>query len=154
MAQFNQSALAQLDSQLMPLRKAANQLAHARPRSGWVSALRHALGMSGAALARRMGMTRGAVYKLEANEVDESISVASLRRAAQALDADFVYAIIPRAPLRKMINERAREAARDQLTKVAATMGLEAQTLTKQQIEDLAEIIAAKLEKTPSSLWP
>lgn len=153
MAQFSQSALAQFDRQLMPLRKAANQLAHARPGSGWVSALRHALGMSGAALARRMGMTRGAVYKLEANEVDESISVASLRRAAQALDADFVYAIIPRAPLRKMINEKAREAARDQLTKVAGTMGLEAQTLTKQQIEDLAEIIAAKIEKNPSSLW-
>lgn len=153
MAQFSQSALAQFDRQLVPLRKAANQLAHARPGSGWVSALRHALGMSGAALARRMGMTRGAVYKLEANEVDESISVASLRRAAQALDADFVYAIIPRAPLRKMINEKAREAARDQLTKVAGTMGLEAQTLTKQQIEDLAEIIAAKIEKNPSSLW-
>jgi len=153
MSPFKRSALAQFDNQLVSLRRAAHQLAQARPKAGWVSALRHAIGMSGAALARRMGITRGGLYKLEANEVDESITVASLRRAAQALDADFVYAIIPRAPLRKMIRERAREAARDQLAKVAGTMGLEAQTLTTQQIEDLAEIIAAELEKTPSKLW-
>ena len=36
-----------------------------RPPKGWIRAIREAVGMSGSQLARRMGMTKPALFQLE-----------------------------------------------------------------------------------------
>lgn len=68
-----------------------------RPERGWLRAVRTSLGLSQAHVAGRAGMTRQAYADLEAAEERGAISLNSLRRAAEAMDADFVYYVVPRA---------------------------------------------------------
>jgi predicted DNA-binding mobile mystery protein A len=108
-----------------------------RPPHGWVRAIREALGMSGAALASRMGTTAGAVTRLEQSEARDRIRLDTLRRAADALECDLVYLLVPRRPLHTVVRDRARELAHWQVAAVEQTMSLEDQaTGQTQEMED------------------
>jgi predicted DNA-binding mobile mystery protein A len=108
-----------------------------RPPHGWVRAIREALGMSGAALASRMGTTAGAVTRLEQSEARDRIRLDTLRRAADALECDLVYLLVPRRPLHTVVRDRARELAHWQVAAVEQTMSLEDQaTGQAQEMED------------------
>lgn len=99
----------------------------ARPPHGWLRAVREALGMSAAALATRLGITAGAVTRLEQSEAADRIQLDTLRRAADALGCDLVYLLVPRRPLDAVVRDRARELARKQIAAVEQTMRLEDQ---------------------------
>jgi predicted DNA-binding mobile mystery protein A len=122
----------------------------ARPPRGWVRAFREALGMSTAALGARLGVTAGAVTRLEQSEAADRIRLDTLRRAADALGCDLVYLLVPRRPLNAVVQERARELARQQVAAVEQTMLLEDQaTGQTSALEDrLAERLLAR-----GSLW-
>jgi predicted DNA-binding mobile mystery protein A len=108
-----------------------------RPPHGWVRAIREALGMTGAALASRMGTTAGAVTRLEQSEAGDRIRLDTLRRAADALECDLVYLLVPRQPLHTVVRDRARELAHWQVAAVEQTMSLEDQaTGQTQEMED------------------
>src|ERR1700726_1205794 len=109
----------------------------ARPPRGWIRAVREALGMSGAALAARLGTTAGAVTRLEQSEAADRIRLDTLRRAADALGCDLVYLLVPRRPLTAVVRERARELAHRQVAAVEQTMRLEDQaTRATSEMED------------------
>ncbi|HZZ37352.1 MAG TPA: helix-turn-helix domain-containing protein, partial [Caulobacteraceae bacterium] len=57
-------------------------LPRVRPPKGWLRAVRDALGMTTKQLARRLGVSQPRVVALEKGEVDESVTLTSLRRAA------------------------------------------------------------------------
>ena len=57
-----------------------------RPRRGWLHEIRNALGMSGAQLASRLAVRQSTVAKLERTEQEETISLKSLRRIADAME--------------------------------------------------------------------
>ncbi len=99
----------------------------ARPPRGWIHAVREALGMSAAALAGRLGITAGAVTRLEQSEAADRARLETLRRAADALGCDLVYLLVPRRPLSAVVRERAQEVARTQAAAVEQTMRLEDQ---------------------------
>src|ERR1700733_2316935 len=84
------------------------------PPHGWIRAIREALGMSAAGLAARLGITAGAVTRLEQSEAADRIQLDTLRRAADALGCDLVYLLVPRRPLDVGVSDRAREPARRQ----------------------------------------
>jgi predicted DNA-binding mobile mystery protein A len=69
------------------------------PTGGFIRAIRTALGMSGRELGERMGVSQSTVTDLEASEVRGTIQLDSLHRAADALDCDLVYFLIPRTTL-------------------------------------------------------
>ncbi|MGO8728011.1 MAG: mobile mystery protein A [Streptosporangiaceae bacterium] len=109
----------------------------ARPPRGWIRAVREALGMSAAALAVRLGITAGAVTRLEQSEAADRVQLDTLRRAADALGCDLVYLLVPRRPLNAVVRDRARELAHRQIAAVEQTMRLEDQeTGTVQEMED------------------
>jgi len=83
--------------------------------------------MSAAALATRLGITAGAVTRLEQSEAADRIQLDTLRRAADALGCDLVYLLVPRRPLDAVVRDRARELARKQIAAVEQTMRLEDQ---------------------------
>ena len=118
----------------------------ARPPRGWIRAVREALGMSAAALAVRLGITAGAVTRLEQSEAADRIQLDTLRRAADALGCDLVYLLVPRRPLNAVVRDRARELAHRQIAAVEQTMRLEDQeTGTVQEMEDrLTEQLLAR----------
>ena len=122
----------------------------ARPPRGWVRAVREALGMSTAALGARLGITAGAVTRLEQSEAADRIRLDTLRRAADALGCDLVYLLVPRRPLTAVVQERARELARSQVAAVEQTMLLEDQATG--QTSELEDRLAERLLER-GSLW-
>jgi predicted DNA-binding mobile mystery protein A len=113
----------------------------ARPPRGWIRAVREALGMSGAALGGRLGVTAGAVTRLEQSEAADRIRLDTLRRTADALGCDLVYVLVPRRPLTTVVRQRARELAHTQIAAVEQNMRLEDQATgaTKEMEDQLTE---------------
>jgi predicted DNA-binding mobile mystery protein A len=146
-------AAAQLDRKLPALRESAAYLRSARPAGGWIRAIRRALGMSTSALGRRLKLAQQSVVQLEENEKTETITLASLRRVAAALDAEFVYAIVPRENLRESIQARAREVAAKRVAPIAQSMKLESQGLADDELQERIEELARELERRPRELW-
>lgn len=124
----------------------------ARPSSGWIRTVREALRMSGAALARRLGVSERAARKFEASEASDRISLGTLRRVADALECDLQYALVPRQPLSDVLNQRARAVATRQLAPVTHSMDLEGQGVVDQDIQ--IELVArALLARSGRELW-
>jgi predicted DNA-binding mobile mystery protein A len=143
--------LRQIDRRAGSLRQFA---ATQRPPGGWLHAIRTALGMPMSYLAAQLGQSRQATQTLEQREVEDRITLGALRRAAEALHCDLVYALIPRQPLAEMLAQHARETAEREIRPVAHSMRLEAQGVaeseTEAQIKDrTAEILAS----WPKGFW-
>lgn len=126
-----------------------------RPASGWIRAIREALGMTATHLAGRLGVTPSTVTRLEQSEADETISLATLRRAAAALDCELRYALVPRQSLEQVLESRAEAVAREQMATVAHSMALEAQATSPEAREaQVRELAAALRAGSPRKLWP
>jgi predicted DNA-binding mobile mystery protein A len=139
-----------LDSRIERLQLAAQILA--KPRGGWINTVRVALGMSSTDLARKMGIVPSTVSRLEANEIAGTINIDSLQKFADALDCDFVYALVPRQKIQTTIEARARKVALAKLSRTQQTMALEAQAVDNQAMQMLVERKAAELAQS-SMLW-
>ncbi len=140
---LSRRARASLDARLTPLGPAQRYRA---PHSGWVRAIRDALGMSAADLGRRMKITGPAVSALERSERDGTAGLNTLRRAADALDCTLVYAFIPNHGLDETVRRQATKTAREQLVHVKKTMALEDQAVTVN--ESLVQVQADLLVQT------
>lgn len=144
-------ALRQLDA---TLRSAAELRALTRPKPGWVAAIRRALGITTRQMAKRLGMSQSSYADAESNEARETISLKQLRRIADALDCDLVYALVPRRSLTEMVEKRAAELGRRRVLGVAHSMALEEQAVSDELTE--AQAAAAKAELLAgrwSRLW-
>jgi predicted DNA-binding mobile mystery protein A len=121
------------------------------PVRGWLKAVRQALGMTASQLASRMGLRQPSVMAMEQSELRGSIELATLRRAAEAMDCTLVYALIPNRPLESMLRERARAFARRRRVPVEHSMLLEDQQV--KQTEGDADVDQILRETTPGRLW-
>jgi predicted DNA-binding mobile mystery protein A len=125
-----------------------------RPPKGWLRAIRDALGMTTAQYAGRLGVSQPRISALEKSEMDETVTLATLRRAAEALDCRLVYMIVPNRPLDDMLRDRAIRRADEQLARVDHTMRLENQGLTARDLElERARIIDELLRGDTRRLW-
>lgn len=102
-----------------------------RPPKGWVRAIRDAIGMTGAQLGKRLGMTAQGIVSLERSEAGGTIQLNTLRRAAEAMDCVLVYALVPKTSLTEMVDQRAREIALRALGRVSHSMALEDQQVDR-----------------------
>jgi predicted DNA-binding mobile mystery protein A len=124
------------------------------PKEGWLRTTRKSLGMSGAQLARRMGITRAAISNTEKSELEGRVTIKAMRDAAEAMDCRFVYAIVPEKDIETLIRKRAREKAKAKVRKINQHMALEAQTLSGDKIEFEIERLTDELVKDiPAELW-
>lgn len=124
---------------------------YAPPARGWIKAVREAIGMTTAQLAKRMGIRQPSVVALEQSEGRGTIELATLRRVAEALDCTLVYALIPNKPLEATIRERARVFARRRWIPVEHSMLLEDQQVKRKDSEtELQDIIR---ETNPRRFW-
>ncbi|MDV7106420.1 transcriptional regulator, partial [Vibrio sp. TH_r3] len=111
-------------------------------------------GMSGAQLGERLNLSRNQVSILERKEADETITLKQLKQLASGLDAELVYAIVPRQSIDDMIEARAMELAKQRLAMSHQSMFLEAQQLTSEQQQQALVQLANEI-KTGSTrdLW-
>jgi predicted DNA-binding mobile mystery protein A len=125
-----------------------------RPQRGWIRAIRTALGMRTGQMAKRMNVSQPRVNELERSEIQGSITLNSLERAAQALGCRVVYVFVPEHPLADTIRDRAYKLAEQKLASVEQTMRLEAQEVTdkRQRQADLRQLAETYIER-PGGLW-
>jgi predicted DNA-binding mobile mystery protein A len=123
----------------------------APPVRGWIKAIREALGMTTAQLAKRMTLTQPTIVAMERSEVEEKIQLATLKRVAVALDCKLVYALVPNQPLETMVQDQARKVARRRLRSTDHTMLLENQQTKPADLE--AQIDAYVQDVNPRTLW-
>ncbi|OGT60654.1 MAG: hypothetical protein A3E01_00440 [Gammaproteobacteria bacterium RIFCSPHIGHO2_12_FULL_63_22] len=114
-----------LDARLEPLRP--NLGAMTVPRGGWLRSIRNALGMSLDDVADRLDVTRSTASRVEASEQRGTIQLDTLRRAAEALNCELVYALVPKLPLESAVEQERARLARQLNAKVQTHMSLEGQ---------------------------
>lgn len=125
-----------------------------RPRDGWLCALRKALAMSAPVLARRVGVTKAAIYQAERMEREGRVTIAQMEKIAGAMGGRFVYAVVPDGTVRDILEAQAREKARTLIKRVSAHMALEDQSLSLERIDDEIDLLAAELLRDmPSDFW-
>lgn len=139
-----------LERRLAPWREMPNPTA--RPFGGWVRAIREALGMTTGDLAARMRLTQSSVTRLEKSEKARTAQLDTLARAAEAMDCDLVYALVPRRPLDDIVSDQADRRAMEQLRRLGHTMALEVQGLDDARLRNNFELLRANALRSPG-LW-
>lgn len=125
-----------------------------RPAKGWLRAVREALGMSGKQFAQRLGVSAPWISTLEKKELTGSVTIKTIRQAAEALDCVFVYAVVPRKSLADIVHRRAEILAEKKLGRVSHTMLLEAQQLSQTELKNAFEAEVERLiREMPKELW-
>jgi predicted DNA-binding mobile mystery protein A len=117
------------------------------PPEGWLRTMRKALGMSGAQLARKMGVSRALVSQAESNEVSGNVTMKTMQTTAEAMGCRFVYAVLPPAKkeTEEVIFAQAMKKARAIAERTDVHMELEGQSLFKDDLERQIEHLAHRL---------
>lgn len=124
------------------------------PPRGWLKAIRESLGLTERQQAARLGITGSTLHKSESAEAEGRITLGQLRKLADGLDCELVYALVPRKPLTQVVEDRARAIALQEVGAVAHTMSLEDQRPGTEQLRKQVERRAAELLRGRwSDLW-
>jgi predicted DNA-binding mobile mystery protein A len=127
----------------------------APPPTGWIKAIRNAIGMSMLQLGNRLSITKQSVHDIERREKDGSVTIKALREAARVLDMQLVYGFVPNdGSLELLIERKAKELATQIVMRTSNTMKLEDQENTKQRIEKAIQERAFAIKtEMPKTLW-
>jgi len=117
--------------------------------------------MSGASLARRLGLQRSSVAYLEQAESDGNITLKKLKQVANAMDCEFIYAIVPKPTkdnpqplIDDIIHKQARVKASNIVQQASTQMMLENQQLSKTALKKEVERLAKQLiNEMPKDFW-
>ncbi len=125
------------------------------PPTGWIKAIRTAIGMSMQQLGNKLNVSKQGVMDMEKREKDGSITIKGLREIARALDMQLVYGFVPNdGSLDALIEKRATELATHIVMRTANTMELEDQGNSKKRIEAAIKERAVVIQnEMPKILW-
>jgi predicted DNA-binding mobile mystery protein A len=121
--EFRQLRLSQLDRYLSDVRSLPP-----RPAGGWIAAIREALGLTLEQVGQLVRVPRQNVQKFERAEAEDRITLATLRRLAEAMGCNLVYAFVPKSgTFAELAEHPTRERATRDVKRVVHTMALEDQ---------------------------
>ena len=150
-SEFNHLRLEQLQGALAAYQALLKKQA---PPRGWLKEIRESLGRTERQQAARLGVAGSTLHKSEQSEAEERITLGQLRKLADGLDCELVYALIPRKPLTDVVQDRATQLAREEVYGVAHTMSLEDQRPTDDRIQKRVVSRADELLRGKwSDLW-
>jgi len=95
-----------LDQRLLTFKTA--KAAAGTPIHGWLRAVRTAIGIKQGDVAKALGVARQSYAQFEEAEKQGSISLNSLRRAAEAMDCELIYFVVPREAVARTYAELAQ----------------------------------------------
>lgn len=125
------------------------------PSTGWIRAIRLALGMSAEQLGAKLSITRQSIYDMEKREQEGTISLKTLRDVAKALDMQLVYGFVPiDENLEALIERKATQLAQKIIQRASHSMQLEDQENTRERIQNAIRERAIALQyELPKTLW-
>lgn len=136
-------ALIQIERRLRSLRK---QIENTQIRTGWIRYIRTALGMSMKTLAKKAKSTVSTIAQSEKREAQGKVTLETLRKMAEAMDCEFIYAIVPRIEIQSILMGKAQVKAKKILSKANTHMSLEDQEV-RQSMGERVNRLAEKLIK-------
>jgi predicted DNA-binding mobile mystery protein A len=106
-------------------------------------------------LGDRLRISPQSVKEIEERETNGTITLNSLRDAANAIDMKLVYGFVSKhESLEQMIEKRAKELATEIVMRTHATMTLENQQNSKERIEKAIAQKTAEIKfEMPKYLW-
>lgn len=127
----------------------------ANPPLGWINTFRKSLKMSLRQLGNRLRISAQSAKEIEEREASGTITLNSLRDAANAMDMKLVYGFVSKHDsLEQMIEKRAKELATEIVMRTHATMTLEDQQNSKERIEQAVTQKTAEIKfEMPKYLW-
>jgi predicted DNA-binding mobile mystery protein A len=125
------------------------------PPEGWLRTVRNALRMSGAQVAKKMGVTRARVTQAEHAELTGGVTLKSMQATAEAMGCRFVYAIIPPSGrIEDIITTQARRKAMAIIGTASKHMALEDQALPDDKIAQEVERLTREIaQEMPPDFW-
>lgn len=125
------------------------------PPEGWLRTVRNALGMSGADVAKKMGVTRARVTQAEQAELTGGVTLKSMQATAEAMGCRFVYAIVPPSGrIEDIIMTEARKKAMTLVGTASKHMALENQALSNDELAQEVERLTREIaQEMPSDFW-
>jgi len=125
------------------------------PPTGWIKAIRTALGMSMQQLGNKLSVTKQGIMEMENREKEGAITIKSLREVAKAMDMQLVYGFVPNdGSLDALIEKKAKDLAIKIVMRTANTMKLEDQGNTDARINHaIKERTDEIIKEMPKILW-
>ena len=120
-----------------------------RPKQGWLKTIREFLGMTTTQLAKKIDVSQPRVINMEKNE--QNIKISTMERIANALNCDFVYALVPRENIDDIIYNQAKKKALKIMNKVNKNMGLENQLAESE--DTLEDLIKELSDNNIARIW-
>jgi predicted DNA-binding mobile mystery protein A len=146
---FERLAIQQLDGRLEKLKDPAFSRV-----SSWIKLLRTTLKLSTHDLAKKLSIRQSAMLAMEKREEDGHITLASMKKLADAMGCDFVYAFIPRTTLENFIEEQEKKLALKLSNLTHHTMKLEDQHMQDSELIKHYEMMRKSIsEKSLKYLW-
>jgi predicted DNA-binding mobile mystery protein A len=127
------------------------------PRSGWIKAVRGALGITTRQLADRVGVEQSNITRLEEREPSGKVTLERLAKTANAMNCRLIYAIVPNdrfADLEAIIDERAQDLAQQLVRTAEHSMRLEKQGANDDDLaKDVDSLARQLISKMDSRIW-
>jgi predicted DNA-binding mobile mystery protein A len=144
--------LEQIDRKIVLLKKVEDLT---MPATGWVYAIRQALGMSLRQTGNKMGITPQSVKEIEEREKHGTVSLNVLKQFGKSLDLKLVYGFIPeQESLSQMIERRALYLAKEIVSRASVSMKLEDQENNPARIQKAIKEKANEIKlEMPKYLW-
>jgi predicted DNA-binding mobile mystery protein A len=117
-----------------------------------IRAIRRALGLSSEQLGKRVEKAGVTVRYLEKAESTKSATLASLSELAEAMNHELVVTYVPKVSVAAQLEQAATTKARGIARRVATSMALENQELTKEHQLLLMEAVKRDLIAKPKLL--
>jgi predicted DNA-binding mobile mystery protein A len=124
-SQYRNLRLRQVSRSLAPFENARTEV---RPKRGWLRTVRKALGMTLKEVGKSMGISPSHLISFEKAEARDRITLASLKKYADAMECELVYALVPKSgTFAELAEHRARNEALKRVLPVQHSMALENQ---------------------------
>ena len=125
------------------------------PPTGWIKAIRTALGMSMQQLGRKLSITKQSIQDIEKREKEGAITIKALSELGKALDMRLVYGFVPNdGSLDALIEKKAAQLATTIVLRTSNTMKLKDQENSRQRIAKAIQEKTAELKnEMPKILW-
>jgi predicted DNA-binding mobile mystery protein A len=104
-------------------------------------------------LAKRLDVDASRVVKIETAEIQNAVTLRTMKTVAESLDCHFIYCLVPKANLEQIIKNRAHEIADAQLQRTLHTMALEDQATRLVLEEQVKELVEDMLRHSWRHLW-
>ncbi len=121
----------------------------------WSKYIREALGMTITQMAKRMKLAQSTMTESEKQEEMGTLTMSKLKKMADALDCDLVYAFVPRTSIEDTVEKQAMKKVLKSMKEASVHMSLEDQAVhyknEKEKKERIKELVEEK--KFSKYLW-